>query len=357
MIREYVVAKKILNVRSKPSDESDDTFVGQLLEGTRVWLDDTEIIGTIPKGGTSNIWLGDHRNNLVAKDGVVEASKFWIQKYGIDSLWHEVKGENVTVIIIDSGLSDYGTGRFAAEKLSVVTDGANDKFGHGSLMCSIIKGHDSDIQGIAPLSSIISIKVTSDSHFKPNDLVNALTKVSEVANRNNYYVVNCSLSTNDNSIKNELQNKIDDLSNNYNMIFTGAVGNDFDYVNDLQIMPARVDKVISVAGETLNGLRIQSSNYWENIDCLSPGEFNSDIFHQSFPGCPLSGSSQACAFTTGLIALFLSKAFKKNRKLKHGDIKQLLFSSTDSFTTDTQFGVLTDRILNKDKLQTTFSNI
>ena len=48
-MKEYIVTKEILNIRSKPSDESDATYVGKLLKGDRVWLDDDEIIGVVPK--------------------------------------------------------------------------------------------------------------------------------------------------------------------------------------------------------------------------------------------------------------------------------------------------------------------
>ncbi len=70
-MKEYIVTKEILNIRSKPSDESDDTYVGQLLKGDRVWLDDDEIVGVVPKGGESNVWKGKSGSkNVVAIDGV-----------------------------------------------------------------------------------------------------------------------------------------------------------------------------------------------------------------------------------------------------------------------------------------------
>ena len=78
MIREYIVTKDILNIRSKPSDESD--FKGELKLNTTVWLDDKEIIGTIPTGGTTNIWLLYNTNKFVSKDGLGFSAQEYIDE-------------------------------------------------------------------------------------------------------------------------------------------------------------------------------------------------------------------------------------------------------------------------------------
>src|SRR5262245_2588636 len=65
MIREYIVTKEILNIRSRPTEESD--FKGQLLKDETVWVDDKEISGITPTGGITSIWLLYSTDKLVSK--------------------------------------------------------------------------------------------------------------------------------------------------------------------------------------------------------------------------------------------------------------------------------------------------
>lgn len=68
MLREYIVTKELLNIRSRPTEESD--FKGDLKLNSNVWLDDQEILGTVPLGGETNRWLVYNTTSFVSKDGL-----------------------------------------------------------------------------------------------------------------------------------------------------------------------------------------------------------------------------------------------------------------------------------------------
>ena len=69
-MRPYIVIKEILNFRSEPSDVHESSFIGQALKGEPLFLEEREIVGVIPRGGTTNLWLSDQHNRFVAKEGV-----------------------------------------------------------------------------------------------------------------------------------------------------------------------------------------------------------------------------------------------------------------------------------------------
>jgi len=352
-----LTVNKNLNVRvgSASTDAPCFTFAkpGDIIEVTET------LEGTLIDG--NDRWYKATDGNYYWSGGTILSLPWWIKDFGIDEIWNYTKGENIGVLLLDSGVSNYDKSNFNVRKETVLND-LEDGIGHGSLMCSIISGNNSDVIGIAPLCSIVSIKVANSIDYEWQNFLEGLKKIEAIVDVNKSYVVNFSLcgELHDENLQNEIQKKIDDYSSNYKMIFVGAVGNDYDYANDLNIIPARLNKVISVAAENRSGARLQSSNYWENIDCLCPGEFVSDSLRQKYPSCQFSGSSHACAFTSALIALFLARANQNSTYLSYDKIKSLIMTSTSSLTTKIEASpvkTLTDKVLVKDKLMSTFLNI
>lgn len=359
-MREYVVNKEILNIRSKASDESDETFVGQLLKGDKVWLDDEEIAGIIPRGGETNLWkIKSGSTNVVANDGVIDASEFWIKEYGIDELWNFSKGEGVTVIVIDSGImecTDLISGRFT--KITVLSDGDPvDYLGHGTLMTSIICGNGHYIKGVAPDVEIISIKFTNTINgFNLKDFISACQKLFEVIKKERNYVVNFSLALSNNMSKNDKSIIIEIIKNLSNdaVIFTAAAGNDAGE----ETIPASLNNVISCSGiRKENGSYIPYglANYWDDILINAPCEFPADHLSSLFNNRSIGyqGTSHACAFITGLSALILSYGRSNNRRIDFPQMKKFLYNSSDVINEKDK----TYRILNKNKLHDAFKNL
>lgn len=356
-MREYVVIKEILNIRSEPSDEGDDTFVGQLHKGERVWLDDEELVGVVPKGGESNLWkIKTGSRNVVAKDGIVDISEFWIKEYGIDNLWQFTKGENVTVILIDSGISDFED--LNSEKIlkSSIFNSEDeiDKVGHGTLMASIISGKGIFIKGPAPLVDIVSIKITNKEIFDDQNFISALEILPTYLKNNKFSIVNCSFNLRynlDEATKIRIQQLVDNLYLKYNLVFIAAVGNN-GKKEDEKTVPASLEKVISCAAFRKSrdkNIRLSDSNYWPEINVTAPGEFPASQINNNLS---TQGSSQASAFVTGLISLFISKALQKNKILSHQEVVAVIKDCTTKIEKDISYN-----ILNKESIRDAFNKI
>jgi subtilisin family serine protease len=364
-MKEYIVTKDILNIRSKPSDESDDTFMGQLLKGDRVWLEDDDVAGVVPKGGESNVWkIKTGSGNVVAKDGVVADSEFWIKEYGIDDLWKFTKGEGVGIIFLDTGISDCPDLSNAKINKYSIFDSDDDKVSHGSLMASIVAGNGTNILGIAPDTELSSVKIFDGPQVVPaSNILNGLNKIFKLfetgeLGENKIYIVNCSLTGLANDTK-DIQDVISALTKNNQFFFVSAVGNNGYYERGMNrnYVPARLQNVISIAGLNKNYKRLSTSNYWKDIDIVCPGEFVSTYLAQNYITYESAGSSHACAFASGMIALLLSKAMLQNIPINFEMVRRIVSECTEETMTATVEHEYIDNILKKQNLHKTFSNL
>jgi len=297
-------------------------------------------------------------NNEPQKNGDNEYPP-WIQDFGINEIWKKTKGKGVTVITLDSGFTscpDFPNNNVKIEQISSFDNGV-DNYYHGTLMASIIAGVGHDIYGIAPSCNIISIKIfnNNDVSISSDTIIQGLNKIKNLINNNELFIVNCSFDgifpENESTI---IQNTINEISSEKRVIFVAAVGNESIY-KDIDIIPARLDNVISVAALSKNSndyQRLTSSNYWEGIDLTCPGEFDSLLLQNKFKDQYISqGSSHACAFASGLIALFLSHN-NSERPLINA-VKLFLNDCSINKTQDTNVGNIGSfqyKIPSKDKL-------
>jgi hypothetical protein len=355
-MRQYIVTKEILNVRNQATDTTDETYVGHLLKGDIVWLDEEEIVGVIPRNGTTNIWLKDSWNNVVAKDGVTDAAEFWIKEFGIDELWKEANGEEVNVIVIDSGVNDFvdiDSNRLVKSSISKFSD-TNDKVGHGTLMTSVISGKGNFIKGVASKVKVVSIKCAETKDFDNQDFIDALEMLPNLLKNNRFSIINCSIELGDNledTLKVQIQNLINGLYEKFPILFIAAVGNKGKKEDDKTI-PASLDNVISCAAFRKShneNVRLSDSNYWPTINITAPGDFPASQINNELSG---QGSSQACAFTTGLVSIFISKLFNKGKTPTFNQIESLLIESCIRIETDLSYNML-----DKTRLQNTFEKI
>ena len=353
-MKQFVVIKDVLNIRNKPDAESDGTFVGELRRGTVVFLDEREIAGTVPPGATSNLWLADTLNRVVHKEGVVEAAQFWNKVFGIEQLWEHTKGEGVNVVLIDSGIRDcddlHTDGMF---KTTAPPGGdPTDKLGHGTYMASIIAGSGAFIQGVAPNAKLHSIKFTDSKEFDEGNFKEALKILPGILKKDQFYIINCSLNLRfdlEDAKKTEILQIIKMIRSEFDAVFIAAVGND-GKKEDKQTAPACLDGVISCAAfraSELGGfVRLTRSNYWPSIVITAPGDFPAGQISGSLRN---QGSSQACAFTTGLTVLFVSKLLKADKRLQARNVIDAIRMCTTKVE-----GNLTYNILDKDKMIQTF---
>ncbi|MEK7325542.1 MAG: S8 family serine peptidase [Chloroflexota bacterium] len=123
-----------------------------------------------------------------------------------DQLWSTVKGQNVTVAVVDSGIVSHddlkhdGNSRIIAETNQTNMASANDGYGHGTHVAGIIGGNgslsDGVYSGVAPRVNLINVKVSNDLGLATaSDLIDGLQWILDNKAAYNIKVVNISLNS------------------------------------------------------------------------------------------------------------------------------------------------------------------
>lgn len=338
-----------LNVRSAPvSDFTDKTnIISTVTAGLELELEEVFDIPN-PRLGR---WYRDRKNQYFSERGLSLAERepgrlpvnlpWYISDFGINEIWEKTKGELVNVFVLDSGykdLNDIKPDKFSALSVLDSDQFGIDQIGHGTLMASIIAGKNRFVYGIAPEAKIISIKITDELKSDcSNTLYKALLLIKECVSENTLSVVNCSLTLpldNSDEYKKKIQNLIDGICNTSKTFFVAAVGNNYDRNNEYY--PANFNNVISCAGITKGDsfFRLPSSNFWQKNSIAAPGSFDIGNLKSIFPGIFNEGSSHACAFMSGLLALKLSHSKKNNQNINNQEITQFIRDITINLTTN-----------------------
>jgi len=303
-----VTVKDYLNVRvGKPSLNAD--CYKYLRPGHELEVDGKLYKGDMFEG--IDTWLKDDAGNHYWSGGVINRLPWWIEDFGIDEIWKSTRGENAVVILLDSGFTeceDVSIDRIQLKYSVIQNDTGLDSYGHGTTMSSIICGKGLTIMGIAPACKLIHIKICEDSAISNLNFIEGLKKIEDIVSGNisQRYVVNCSLVLTNltGDEKKTITQKIDDLASK-NVIFSVAAGN---RPTSLPTFLESLDSsVVSSAGickneNNLSYSRIIDSNIWEKITVTTPGYYPA---LKQFTLEPY-GSSHACAYTSGLIALTIS---------------------------------------------------
>lgn len=329
---QYLAPGSIIEVDGK-------LYQGDKYDGLDTWMKD-EAGNHYWSGGVIPLTENERSgNNDLGKElnetGNSKSYPWWISDFGINDLWNLTKGEGVTIFTLDTGFKK--TDSLPIKNISTRSvfktqnnkeDSGEDEDGHGTLMASIIAGNGDVFPGVAPGCELIAIKVFKDKteqiskeHDNNNwvNFIEGLALVEKIMANDNgrYYIINCSCSGDDATadIRDKIQKIVDRINSKFKALFICAVGNEGDYIRPNPI-PARLKNIITVAGfkkEGTNYLRLENSNYWPEINITCPGNFDVNQLKlldvvDNFPNLKneFSGSSHACAYTTGLTALYLS---------------------------------------------------
>lgn len=284
--------------------EAENVIVGTEIEGNSIWYQN--------KTDGCFYWSGGIEDSLPA----------YFKDFGISTLWNETMGEGVKVFVIDSGFKNCDSLELPETDLFSIVPNSEiiDIVGHGTFMANIIGSRNANNLGIAMKSEICCIKITDDPNsINENFLLQALNKVSSLLNVNDYCVINLSLTL---GISNAgsfdlIRTKLLSLLDRNNLLIIAAVGNNDLFGNNYTTFPASVKDVVSVAGLNTGPSYsiLTSSNYWTDITTAAPGNFPNTNLKSIFPNLAIQGSSHATAFVSGIAALVLSKAKKKNQNI------------------------------------------
>lgn len=214
---------------------------------------------------------------------------------GNRNLW----GQGVTVAVIDSGISSHPSLQNASiTHIDLVNDGSALN-GHGTAMASLIAGEDANVGGVSPAAKLLDIRV-ADANGESNTalLSSAIVKATDSGAR----VINISLGSSGSSPMLE-EAVLYALSRN--VVIVAAAGNEQQTALSL---PAGYAGVLSVGAVDANGVQAYFSNSGSGLTLVAPGVGIVSAYTDSRLVIG-SGTSQATALTSGVVAYLLSRGY------------------------------------------------
>lgn len=213
-------------------------------------------------------------------------------------------GDGVTVAILDSGIEDHPTLENTAIT-QVTLSSPDDIHGHGTAMASLVAGRLAPAEGIAPAAALLDVRVTDEAGISNTGLV---AEAILSATDKNVDVINISLGAVGHSPV--LESAIR-YARERNVIVVAAAGN--EQTTQLAY-PAAYDGVISVGAVDAGNTQAYFSNSGETLTISAPGV--GIVSAYSDEALVLgSGTSQAAAITSGVVAALLSQGHQASEIL------------------------------------------
>jgi len=228
-----------------------------------------------------------------------------IKQCKIPSTWNITQGEGETVMVIDTGWSDHhdlGDNCIKGKNFST-SKTIDDLEGHQTHCMGIIAAKNNDIGmvGVAPKCKVVAVKALNDNGSGSFDAVaNALEYAIEIKPS----VVSMSLGapTTTKRIEAAIKTLYD-----MNIPVVCAAGNDGKAGVDY---PGKYPQTIAVAAYDEKGKIANFSAIGDEVDFAAPGvDIYSTFLNNRYS--ILSGTSMACPFISGVIALLVSKHKKQ----------------------------------------------
>jgi type VII secretion-associated serine protease mycosin len=265
-----------------------------------------------------------------AADTIRDNQQWVLTMMNVPAAWQQTQGGGVTVAVIDSGVngtvSDLtGSVRNGPDFTGISTARSNPNWGvHGTWMASLIAGHghgpggDSGVIGVAPRSTILSIRVIPDrsdphysryEHEQEPSIQESLARGIEYAVQNGAKVISMSIgySAPNGAVRQALQ---DAYSRGVVVVASagnsGAPSGTSDGVPAPESFPADYPGVISVGAVNSAGAVAGFSSNNLSVQVAAPGV---SVPAQGRDGQYwwVSGTSPACALVAGVAALIKSK--------------------------------------------------
>ncbi len=262
--------------------------------------------------------------------------------HALDAWRIEEGSKDVVVAVIDTGLDSshknlaknvWHDPKTSARKVygwNFVNDQANpiDDHGHGTHVAGIIgavNDQKSGVSGVAHNVSIMAVKYYSDANTGTVNLRNTVKAIRYAVNHG-AKIINYSGGGPEFSEEEYLALKEAEARG---VLFVAAAGNEHQDTDKTEnaYYPAAygLSNIITVAATNIHNELLPSSNWGRRkVDVAAPGE----NIYSTLPGGrfgPMTGTSQATAFVSGLSALLLSK----DPSLTPKRIKEIIMASVD----------------------------
>tara|TARA_B110000444_G_scaffold260551_1_gene307995 strand:- start:1073 stop:2266 length:1194 start_codon:yes stop_codon:yes gene_type:complete len=240
-----------------------------------------------------------------------------LRQLNVPKTWSITRGEGITVMVIDTGHPvhpDIGDNAIEG-KNCIPNEPIEDENGHQSHCTGIIcaKDNETGMVGVAPGSKCISVKALSKSG---SGSYRGLAEALDYAIEMKPDLISMSLGGSSPSAA--MQSRIQKLYD-MNIPVICAAGNSGDGgVN----YPAAFDETIAVAAYDKYGNVANFSSKGEKVEWAAPGvSIYSTYLNDGYAS--LSGTSMACPFIAGVVALMLAKHKKQEESTGMNDCKTI----------------------------------
>lgn len=267
----------------------------------------------------------------------------------IPKLWEKSKGENITVAVLDTGIThhdDLNENILWDKYKNYITNESFDEHGHGTMVAGVIAAKDSGfgVVGVAPSTKILPIKVLPNNVMFQNSTDSDLTKALKYCLEMGVDIVNMSLGSLYRQSQ-AFQEVLIEVYNN-NIPIVCAMGNSGE---KYACFPANFPQTFGVTsyGKGRNISKFSSRGH--NADFALPGE---DILTTTLNNkySVVKGTSFSSPFLAGIISLILSQAKKENKKYTIEELKQLLISCSNDYGPTGKDNMYGYGIINADSL-------
>ncbi len=251
--------------------------------------------------------------------------------------WEITRGsKEIIVAIIDTGIdinhpdikNNLWTSKTGTHGWNFVANNADltDNHGHGTHIAGIVGaegGNGIGISGVAPKVSLMILKYYDPKAAYNNNLANTI-KAIRYATENGAHIIN--YSGGGLEFSKDEYNAINDARKK-GILFIAAAGNEKSNSDKSRYYPANydLDNIISVTAINTEAKVLDSSNYGAHtVHIAAPGK---NIF-STIPGgkyAPMTGTSQATAFVSGVAALLLAS----NKSYDYLQVKKQILSTAD----------------------------
>ena len=238
-----------------------------------------------------------------------------LNQSNVPSTWKVSKGEGITILVIDTGKPDHPdlNKNLLGGKNFIDGETIEDGHGHHTHCAGIIAGLNNDMGmvGVAPESKIISAKALSNSG---SGSYSSLAKALDYAIDIKPDIVSMSLGSPTPS--DIIHDKIKTLYELNIPVVCSAGNSGLRGVS----YPAAFPETIAVAAYDENGKIAYFSSVGKMVDWAAPGvSIYSTYLNSRYT--KMSGTSMACPFLVGVIALMLSKHKKQEENGETNDCK------------------------------------
>lgn len=248
--------------------------------------------------------------------------------FDVPKLWRKNKGEGVSVMVCDTGITDHEDLKdnidFSKAISFILNEDYIDHQGHGTCVAGVVAAKESGFGtvGVAPKSKIIPVKSLSNQGFTTNEV---LEKTLQYAIDIKPDIINMSLGGK--YPQGDLFHKLIKDLYHLNIPIICAMGN---YGDNYSCFPADYEETIGATSYKKDRNISKFSSRSNDADFALPGE---DILTTNLNNqySIVNGTSFAAPFLSGLLAIIISEAKKKNMNYSINDLKNILINSCDDY--------------------------